>query len=77
MENGNKGLRDYGQRDYGTTKYGRLGIMRDYTKIEAWQFADDLTVSLYFLTRDFPREELYGITSQLRRAASSVAANIV
>jgi four helix bundle protein len=51
--------------------------MRDYTKIEAWRLADDLTVEIYRQTQAFPREELYGLTSQLRRAASSVPANIV
>lgn len=51
--------------------------MRDVTKIEAWKLADDLTVAVYEATRHFPREELYGLTSQLRRAASSVPANIV
>ena len=50
--------------------------MRDYTKIEAWKLADDLTVLIYEITRSFPKEELYGLTSQLRRAASSVPANI-
>jgi four helix bundle protein len=51
--------------------------MRDYNKIEAWRLADDLTVTIYQRTRSFPREELYGLTSQLRRAATSVPANIV
>jgi len=51
--------------------------MRDYTKIEAWRLADDLTVAIYERTRAFPREELYGLPSQIRRAAYSVAANIV
>jgi four helix bundle protein len=51
--------------------------MRDYTKIEAWKLADDLTVAIYQQTQGFPREELYGLTSQLRRASSSVPANIV
>jgi four helix bundle protein len=51
--------------------------MRDYTKIEAWRLADDLTVSVYERTRSFPREEIYGLTSQLRRASYSVPANIV
>src|SRR5215475_9980773 len=51
--------------------------MRDYTKIEAWRLADDLIVSVYERTRSFPREEVYGLTSQLRRAAYSVPANIV
>ena len=51
--------------------------MRDYTKIDAWKLADDRTVAVYQQTRNFPREELYGLTSQLRRAVSSVPANIV
>ena len=50
--------------------------MRDYTKIEAWRLADDLTVAVCERTRSFPREEIYGLTSQFRRAAISVAANI-
>jgi four helix bundle protein len=51
--------------------------MRDYTKIEAWKLADDLTVAVYQATRSFPREEIYRTTSQIRRAACSVPANIV
>jgi four helix bundle protein len=51
--------------------------VRDYTKIRAWQLADDLTVAVYERTRFFPREEVYGLTSQLRRASYSVPANIV
>ena len=51
--------------------------MRDYTKIDAWRLADDLTVAVYERTRSFPREEMYGLTSQLRRASYSVPANIV
>jgi four helix bundle protein len=50
--------------------------MRDYRKIQAWELADDLTVKIYERTRSFPREELYRITSQIRRAAFSVPANI-
>ena len=51
--------------------------MRDYTKIAAWKLSDDLTVAVYERTRSFPREEVYGLTSQLRRASYSVPANIV
>jgi four helix bundle protein len=51
--------------------------MRDYTKIQAWSLADDFTVAIYGATQSFPREELYGLTSQIRRSASSVPANIV
>ena len=50
--------------------------MRDYTKIKAWQLADDLTVAIYQSTRSFPKDEIYSLTSQLRRAAYSVPANI-
>jgi four helix bundle protein len=52
-------------------------MMRDYTKIEAWKLADDLTVAVYERTRSFPKDEVYGLTSQLRRASYSVPANIV
>jgi four helix bundle protein len=51
--------------------------MRDYIKIDAWRLADDLTVEVYERTRSFPKEEMYGLTSQLRRASYSVPANIV
>jgi four helix bundle protein len=51
--------------------------MRDYTKIDAWRLTDDLTVAVYERTRSFPKEEMYGLTSQLRRASYSVPANIV
>jgi four helix bundle protein len=50
----------------------RLGF---YT-IAAWQRGDDLAVKIYQTTQNFPRHELYGLTSQLRRAAVSVPANI-
>jgi four helix bundle protein len=39
--------------------------MRDSTKIEAWRLTDDLTVAVYERTRCFPREEIYGLTSQV------------
>ena len=50
--------------------------MRDYTKIEAWRLADDLAVKVYGHTKGFPREETFGLTRQIRNAASSVPANI-
>jgi four helix bundle protein len=42
-----------------------------------WKRADDLTVAVYERTRSFPKEEIYGLTSQLRRASYSMPANIV
>jgi len=50
--------------------------MKRYERLEAWQAAHQLVLVTYRLTKSFPREELYGLTSQARRAAFSVAANI-
>ncbi|HVU22633.1 MAG TPA: four helix bundle protein [Opitutus sp.] len=50
--------------------------MRDFRKIEAWRLADDLTVAVYRESQKFPKDEIYGLTSQLRRAAYSDPANI-
>ena len=51
-------------------------MARNFKNIKAWQYADDLAVLVYCKTKSFPREELYGITSQLRRAAVSAPTNI-
>lgn len=49
---------------------------RDFKKIRVWQLADQLVLNVYRVTKVFPKEELYGIISQLRRAAVSVPTNI-
>ena len=50
--------------------------MRNYQNLEAWKSAMQLIKQVYILTKAFPKEELYTLTSQARRAAVSIAANI-
>jgi four helix bundle protein len=47
-----------------------------YRELEVWQKAMDLAQECYSATKGFPKEELFGLTSQIRRAAASVPANI-
>jgi len=49
---------------------------QDFHDLTVWQRAIDLTVCIYKLTQRFPKEEIYGLVSQLRRASVSVASNI-
>jgi four helix bundle protein len=50
--------------------------VKDFRELKVWQKAHQLTLAVYRITAAFPREELYGLTSQLRRAGSSIAANL-
>ena len=50
--------------------------MRDFHKLDVWQKSHQLALALYQATRTFPKEELYGLTSQMRRAVVSIPANI-
>lgn len=51
--------------------------MRDHTKLRAFELADEVAILTYKATRDFPKDEMYGLTSQMRRAGVSIASNIV
>jgi four helix bundle protein len=50
--------------------------MEDFKDLKVWTKAHQLTLALYQQTRSFPRDEIYGLTSQIRRASSSIGANI-
>lgn len=49
---------------------------KSFTELIVWQKAHALALEVYKITQDFPKEEIFGITSQIRRASVSVAANI-
>ncbi len=50
--------------------------MQSYQDLKVWQLGMAISKEIYITTADFPRHEIYGITSQLRRAATSIPANI-
>ena len=51
--------------------------MRDDTRLRAFELADEVVLLIYRASREFPKEEMYGLTSQMRRAAVSVPSTIV
>ena len=50
--------------------------MQDFKKLKVWEKGHQLTLAIYKHTAPFPKEELYGLTSQMRRAATSIVFNI-
>lgn len=50
--------------------------MRDFTQLSVWQKSHSLTLAIYSLTKDFPKEEIFGLTSQMRRSSYSIPTNI-
>jgi four helix bundle protein len=50
--------------------------VRDFHELKVWQKAHQLTLAIYHVTATLPREELYGLTSQIRRSCSSIPANL-
>lgn len=50
--------------------------IKSFKDLIVWRKATDFAITIYKLTKDFPKEELYGLTSQLRRAAVSISSNI-
>jgi four helix bundle protein len=50
--------------------------MQDFKKLRVWEKGHKLTLAVYMRTARFPKDELYGLTSQMRRAAASIVCNI-
>jgi four helix bundle protein len=50
--------------------------MEDFKNLKVWTKAHELTLAIYQCTRKFPKEEMYGLSSQVRRASASIGANI-
>jgi four helix bundle protein len=53
-----------------------MDVIKTHKDLNVWKEAMDLTAAIYLLTRSFPKEELYGLVAQMRRAAVSVPSNI-
>jgi four helix bundle protein len=52
-------------------------VVRSFRDLTIWQKSHELTLEVYKLSQDFPSEEKFGITSQIRRAAYSIPSNIL
>lgn len=50
--------------------------MKNFRKLSVWEKSHQLTLSIYNMTASYPKEELYGLTNQMRRSASSIPSNI-
>ncbi len=50
--------------------------MQDFRKLNVWEKGHELTLEIYIATKSFPKEELFGLTSQIRRSTSSIPTNI-
>ena len=53
-----------------------MGEVKSYQDLIVWQKAMDLVTEIYRITKNFPKEEIYGLTNQMRRAAISIPSNI-
>ncbi|MEX0725238.1 MAG: four helix bundle protein [Planctomycetaceae bacterium] len=65
-----------GREGLGVGGWGDRMAIQSSRDLEVWKLALDLAVECYRITKTFPKDELFGLTSQIRRAAASVPANI-
>jgi four helix bundle protein len=55
---------------------GEIGGMMPYERLEAWKVSHELAVDVYWVARELPQHEQYGLASQIRRAAASIPTNL-
>lgn len=60
----------------GVTSHESRATIKSFTDLNAWKESHTLVVSIYEMTRDFPKAEQFGLTNQIRRAAVSITSNI-
>lgn len=53
-----------------------MAVVKDFRQLKVWEKSHLLTLEIYRVTKQFPKDELYGLTSQIRRSAASIPANI-
>lgn len=53
-----------------------MALIQKFTDLEVWKVSHELTILVYKLTKNFPKDEVFGITSQIRRASVSIESNI-
>ncbi len=51
-------------------------MIQKFTDLEVWKSSHELTIFVYKITKNFPKDEIFGITSQIRRASVSIESNI-
>jgi four helix bundle protein len=54
----------------------RINVVNDFNDLKVWKEAESLVLEIYKATKHFPRQEMFGLTDQLRRAGTSICANI-
>lgn len=55
---------------------GEMDKLKSFTQLTAWRESHGLVISVYRVTQEFPKEELFGLTNQIRRAVVSITSNI-
>ena len=69
-------MQQYVKKYTGKTRWKMEEVIKEFKDLKIWQKGIEIVSDIYILTKKFPKEELYGLTSQIRRSAISVPSNI-